>query len=107
MAATIELYLVRHAIAAERGPKYPDDRLRPLTPAGSKKFAESVSGLVEMDVVIDFVLTSALVDRRLSSPPASNRNPRSRRSKRSRRADGIRPWSRRSKRIRNAIAGSP
>ena len=34
MAATIELYLVRHAIAAERGPKYPDDRLRPLTPAG-------------------------------------------------------------------------
>ena len=28
MAATIELYLVRHAIAAERGPKYPDDRLR-------------------------------------------------------------------------------
>ena len=32
MAATIELYLVRHAIAAERGPKYPDDRLRPADP---------------------------------------------------------------------------
>ena len=45
MAATIELYLVRHAIAAERGPKYPDDRLRPLTPAGTKKFADSVPGL--------------------------------------------------------------
>src|SRR6185436_9835485 len=58
MAATIELYLVRHAIAAERGPKYPDDSLRPLTPAGSKKFAEAVPGLAEMDVVIDFVLTS-------------------------------------------------
>ena len=64
MAATIELYLVRHAIAAERGPKYPDDRLRPLTPAGSKKFAESVPGLIEMDVVIDFVLTSPLVRAR-------------------------------------------
>jgi phosphohistidine phosphatase len=61
MAATIELYLVRHAVAAERGPKYPDDRLRPLTPAGVKKFASSVPGLVEMGVVVDFVLTSPLV----------------------------------------------
>jgi phosphohistidine phosphatase len=64
MAATIELYLVRHAIAAERGPKYPDDRLRPLTPDGSKKFKESVPGLVAMGVVIDFVLTSPLVRAR-------------------------------------------
>jgi phosphohistidine phosphatase len=64
MAATIELFLVRHAIAAERGPKYPDDRLRPLTVAGSKKFSESVPGLTEMDVVIDFVLTSPLVRAR-------------------------------------------
>ena len=64
MAATIELYLVRHAIAAERGPKYPDDRERPLTVAGSKKFSESVPGLIEMGVVIDFVLTSPLVRAR-------------------------------------------
>jgi phosphohistidine phosphatase len=64
MAATIELYLVRHAIAAERGPKYPDDRLRPLTPAGSAKFKDSVPGLIEMGVVIDFVLTSPLVRAR-------------------------------------------
>jgi phosphohistidine phosphatase len=62
--ATIELYLVRHAIAAERGPKYPDDRLRPLTPAGSKKFSESVPGLRELGVVLDFVLTSPLVRAR-------------------------------------------
>ncbi|HUQ87863.1 MAG TPA: phosphohistidine phosphatase SixA [Vicinamibacterales bacterium] len=61
---TIELYLVRHAIAAERGPKYPDDRLRPLTPAGTKKFAQAVPGLVELDVAIDFVLTSPLVRAR-------------------------------------------
>lgn len=64
MAATIELYLVRHAIAAERGPKYPDDRLRPLTPAGSKKFAESVPGLIAMGVAIDIALTSPLVRAR-------------------------------------------
>ena len=64
MAATIELYLVRHAIAAERGPKYPDDRLRPLTPAGAKKFAQSIPGLLEMDMVVDFVLSSPLVRAR-------------------------------------------
>ena len=64
MAALLDIYLVRHAIAAERGPKYPDDRLRPLTVAGQKKFAESVPGLVEMGVVIDFVLTSPLVRAR-------------------------------------------
>ena len=110
MAATIELYLVRHAIAAERGPKYPDDRLRPLTPAGAKKFAESVPGLVEMDVVIDFVLTSPLVRAR-ETAHAARRRPeaeaaRSRRSRRSRRAAGIRPSSRRSRRTRSAIAVS-
>lgn len=64
MPATIQLYLVRHAIAAERGPKYPDDRLRPLTVAGQKKFAKSVPGLIEMGVVVDFVLTSPLVRAR-------------------------------------------
>jgi phosphohistidine phosphatase len=64
MAATIELFLVRHAIAAERGPKYPDDRLRPLTVAGAKKFSESVPGLIAMGVVVDFVLTSPLVRAR-------------------------------------------
>ena len=64
MAATIEIYLVRHGLAAERGPKYPDDRLRPLTPAGVKKFAESVPGLDELGVAVDFVLTSPLVRAR-------------------------------------------
>jgi len=64
MAATIEIYLVRHGLAAERGPKYPDDRLRPLTPAGVKKFAELVPGLDELGVAVDFVLTSPLVRAR-------------------------------------------
>lgn len=60
----IELYLVRHAIAAERGPKYPDDRQRPLTPSGAKKFAQAVPGLIELGVHIDFVLTSPLIRAR-------------------------------------------
>ena len=61
MAATIELYLVRHAIAAERGPNYPDDRERPLTSEGIARFKQAVEGLKELDVTLDLVLTSPLV----------------------------------------------
>jgi phosphohistidine phosphatase len=64
MAAALELYLVRHAIAAERGPSYPDDRLRPLTPAGIARFRETVAGLRELDVTIDLIITSPLVRAR-------------------------------------------
>jgi phosphohistidine phosphatase len=61
---TIELYLVRHAIAAERGPKFPDDRLRPLTPEGAQKFKDAVRGLASLNIVVDLVLTSPLVRAR-------------------------------------------
>jgi phosphohistidine phosphatase len=60
MADILEIYLVRHAIAAERGPKYPDDRKRPLTPDGIKRFKEAVAGLVVLDVELDSILTSPL-----------------------------------------------
>ena len=45
MAGTVELLLVRHAIAAERGPNYPDDRKRPLTSEGVTRFKRVVEGL--------------------------------------------------------------
>ena len=32
--ATLELYLIRHGVAAERGEEYPDDSKRPLTSDG-------------------------------------------------------------------------
>ena len=32
--ATLELYLIRHGVAAERGEDYPDDSKRPLTSDG-------------------------------------------------------------------------
>src|SRR5262245_24941845 len=60
MAAILEIYLVRHAIAAERGPKYPDDRKRPLTPDGMKRFESAVAGLVELGLELDVILTSPL-----------------------------------------------
>jgi phosphohistidine phosphatase len=60
MAAILELYLIRHAIAAERGPKYPDDRKRPLTAEGIKRFKEAVRGLVALGMELDVILTSPL-----------------------------------------------
>ena len=60
MAAIVELYLVRHAIAAERGPAFPDDRLRPLTPEGIHRFRKSVAGLAVIGVELDVILTSPL-----------------------------------------------
>ena len=57
---SLELYLVRHAVAAERGPDYPDDDQRPLTPDGVEKWTRAVAGLRELDVAVDVVLTSPL-----------------------------------------------
>ena len=57
----LELYLVRHAIAAERGPDWPDDAARPLTPDGAAKFRKAVQGLAAFGVEIDIVFTSPLV----------------------------------------------
>jgi|SRR5262245_7620256 len=59
-----ELYLVRHAIAAERGDDWPDDSKRPLTERGISRFKESVGGLKELDGIIDEIFTSPLVRAR-------------------------------------------
>src|SRR5262245_61528459 len=61
VARDLELYLVRHAPAAERGPEWPDDEARPLTPDGASKFRKAVAGLAALGVQIDLVLTSPLV----------------------------------------------
>jgi len=61
MGAPCELYLVRHAIAAERGDEWPDDSKRPLTERGISRFKEVVKGLCELDVAVDEVFTSPLI----------------------------------------------
>jgi phosphohistidine phosphatase len=58
------LYLVRHAIAAERGDKWPDDTKRPLTHKGRARMREGVAGLQALGVKLDLVLTSPLVRAR-------------------------------------------
>ncbi len=56
-----QLYLVRHAIAAERGPDWPDDAARPLTPQGIRRFRRVVAGLARVEVRVDEVFTSPFV----------------------------------------------
>ena len=56
-----EIYLVRHAIAAQRGDEWPDDSKRPLTERGIARFKEAVAGLVTLDAAIDEIFTSPLV----------------------------------------------
>jgi phosphohistidine phosphatase SixA len=56
-----ELYLVRHAIAAERGKEWPDDTKRPLTKRGIRRFRECVTGLGELEGAVDEIFTSPLV----------------------------------------------
>jgi len=61
MAAPCALYLIRHAIAAERGEEWPNDDKRPLTERGMSRFKEEVEGLKELDVEIDEIFSSPLV----------------------------------------------
>ena len=55
------LYLIRHAIAAERGPKYPDDDLRPLVKRGIDRMREAARGFASLDPKVDLVISSPLV----------------------------------------------
>ena len=64
MSTPTELYLVRHAIAAERGSEWPDDNKRPLTERGISRFKEVVKGLRHLDVAVDEIFTSPLVRAR-------------------------------------------
>jgi phosphohistidine phosphatase len=49
----MQLLVVRHAIAAERSARWPDDAERPLTPAGAERASQAALGL-----------------RRIADPPA-------------------------------------
>ena len=55
------LYLVRHAIAAERGPAWPDDTRRPLTHRGAARMRQVAGGLDALGVRLDALATSPLV----------------------------------------------
>jgi phosphohistidine phosphatase len=57
-----KLFLIRHAWAGEHGdPRYPDDRLRPLTGEGRKRFAAMLKRLPDEAVTASLIATSPLV----------------------------------------------
>ncbi len=61
----MDLYIVRHAIAVERGtPGYEEDSQRPLTDEGRKKMKKIVKGLRQLEVKPDLILTSPYVRAR-------------------------------------------
>lgn len=61
----MNLYIVRHAIAVDRGtPGYEDDAQRPLTEAGSKKMKKIAKGLQRLGIELDVILTSPWVRAR-------------------------------------------
>ena len=62
--ATLELYLVRHGEAAERGKEYPDDSKRPLTSQGLSRLRKEAHALNALGVSFDLIITSPLVRTR-------------------------------------------
>lgn len=62
----MNLYIVRHAIAVERGTSgyEEDDSQRPLTDAGRKKMKKIVRGLAQLGTEFDVILSSPYVRAR-------------------------------------------
>ena len=61
MPQSRQLFLVRHAIAAERSEKWPDDAKRPLTHQGAARMGTAAEGLSAMGVKPDVVIASPFV----------------------------------------------
>jgi phosphohistidine phosphatase len=59
--ATLELYLIRHGVAADRGDEYPDDSKRPLTGDGIAALRKEAKALDALGVGFDHIITSPLL----------------------------------------------
>jgi phosphohistidine phosphatase len=58
--ATLELYLIRHGLAADRGKEYPDDSKRPLTNEGITRLRKEAKALDALGVAFEHIITSPL-----------------------------------------------
>jgi len=70
--AAVQLYLIRHGIAAERGEAYPDDSQRPLTAEGISRLRKQVKGLNALGVRLDVIISSPLVRTRQTADIVSD-----------------------------------
>ncbi|MDI6740929.1 MAG: phosphohistidine phosphatase SixA [Candidatus Edwardsbacteria bacterium] len=58
----MNLYLLRHGIAADRGdPKYPSDDARPLTIEGKRKMLQAAKGMKTLGLEFDLILSSPIL----------------------------------------------
>lgn len=57
----MNLYILRHGIAADRGVEYPDDDLRPLTDKGIRRMRREAEGMSAIGVAPDLIISSPLV----------------------------------------------
>ena len=62
--AMLEVYLIRHGVAEERGKDWPDDSKRPLTPEGIARLRKEARGLNRLGLGFDQIVTSPLVRTR-------------------------------------------
>lgn len=61
----MRIVLIRHADAGDADPgRYPDDRLRPLVPAGEEAHAAIARGLAKLDLGVTHVFTSPFLRAR-------------------------------------------
>src|SRR5262245_58322527 len=61
----MELYILRHGIAVERGSRgFEIDRQRPLTKEGEEKMMQTAKALLAMGLRFDLILSSRLVRAR-------------------------------------------
>jgi len=61
MPGPFELYLIRHAVAEERGEDWPDDNKRPLSDDGASRMRKAARGLDRLGITLDVIVTSPLV----------------------------------------------
>jgi phosphohistidine phosphatase len=57
----MDLYLLRHAKAYKRSPKFRPDSIRPLTPDGETQIRQAASGIKRLDGDFDLILSSPYV----------------------------------------------
>jgi len=70
--AGVQLYLIRHGIAAERGEAYPDDTVRPLTAEGISRMRKQAKALNGLGVQLDVIVSSPLVRTRQTADIVSD-----------------------------------
>ena len=86
--AMLELYLIRHGMAAERGKDWPDDSKRPLTPDGISQLRKYARGLTALGVTS---IRSSPARWCARVRPLTSSRRRSRTSRRSTTSDALAP----------------